>query len=199
MSKLTMIFFGSLIVGMGSLFASRVCAEINSFGIYSYICVPDFVPFTPRCACETTGVVYVFSRVLLILCMCANPKIVNLIIQSITVFVIRLHAVWRVRYNSVHPYRLLLSVSSLSGRVPRSTKRFCAWIVACKPFMLIEFLIPFVRNFCYLILRQLNKFHVISKQNGLRFVGSVRNKSQSYFNTNCLLNPSNLYYTTRSP
>ena len=175
MSKLTMIFFGSLIVGMGSLFASRVCAEINSFGIYSYICVPNFVPFTPRCACETTGVVYVFSRVLLILCMCAIAQVVGLIVQCIPIFMVYFHSIRRVRNDPVHQY--LFSLPKQPGRISHGIKRFCVRIVLSHPLELIEFLIPIIGHLRDLTLRERDQFHFnLQKEAARSDRGSYQNE-----------------------
>lgn len=193
MSKLSMILFSGFIIGAGGLFGSRVCAKMNRIFANNYFCKP----FSMICkhALEATGIVCIFLAVISILCSRAIAKVARKVIERVMVYMVADHPIWRICNDPVHFYRF--SLSKQLRRVPLGIKGFCAWIELREPLELVEFLKPFVRDLRNLTLRQLNQFHVISKENGLRFVDSVRNKSQSYFNTNCLLNPSNLYYTMK--
>lgn len=175
-----MILLGGLVISMSSLFGSRVSAKIKQLAINLYLCPPVFL--TCNNAFESASVVCLFSTITLILCIRASSKIVRQIIQCVAISVIGLHSIWRIRNDSVHTNQFTSSVQF--GSSSCGIKRFRIRSKERVPLILVEHLVPIVRNLRDLPLRKLNSFHAISKKEAA-YSGRV-----SYQNRRTFLSPA---------
>lgn len=190
--KLTVILFSGFVINAGGFFWSRIRAEIYYLCIDRYYCRPVFPIHTD--AFVPSSIVRLFPTIAQVFRMSTLAKVAGLIVQRIMVYMVGLHPVWRARYNSVHINQF--SLSKQYGRISHGIKRFCAWIIKSIPLILIEFLVPIIRDLCNLSLCQLNQFHSIlqkrsrpfgmgkhPKQAGLQNIGLALTSRQNNFTT----------------